>query len=256
MEETEKEKEKLVTFETQSIPSPSTSQFNPSLRTHSFNQNHPAFPIPPNQPDFLNTIRNILKPTPPQSNFVFPNTELPPPNTNNLPPPMLPYQGSQSVFNNSNNTTNFGNNVQQMNAFNPPVHQNQRVVPPYQFPSGNPYTIKREEPNASWWPNSSQNYQRPDNFQMNYSFSNNMPYRQDYNKQGNHGGGGDRFNSPWNNFGRTNFLEGNLNYESTVHGMTMRQAMLKESNNVGSGATRPVNVSIKFLFNLYYRVFF
>jgi hypothetical protein len=45
---------------------------------------------------------------------------------------------------------------------------------------------------------------------MNYSFGNNMQYmQQDYNKPQNNQAGGDMFNSPWNNFGRSNFLEAN-----------------------------------------------
>jgi hypothetical protein len=108
VEEINKDKEKLVTFEAKPIASPSTSQFNPPLRTQSFNQNHPAFPIPPpTQQDYLNTLRNVTKPPLNQpTNFVFPKTDVPPPNGKTVPPPMVPYpthQNSQSLFNNSNN---------------------------------------------------------------------------------------------------------------------------------------------------------
>jgi hypothetical protein len=246
VEEINKDKEKLVTFEAKPIASPSTSQFNPPLRTQSFNQNHPAFPIPPpTQQDYLNTLRNVTKPPLNQpTNFVFPKTDVPPPNGKTVPPPMVPYpthQNSQSLFNNSNNKSNYGNNVQMpQNTFNPAVHQ--RVLPQYQnvqFPAPNPYNVKLDDsgplPNSPWWPNSnSQNYQRPDSFPMNYSFGNNMQYmQQDYNKPQNNQAGGDMFNSPWNNFGRSNFLEANMNYENSGHAMSMRQTMLKESNNIG-----------------------
>ncbi|KAJ3639053.1 hypothetical protein Zmor_008710 [Zophobas morio] len=246
-----KDKDKLVTFDPKPISSPSTSQFNPPLRTQSFNQNHPAFPIPPpTQPDFLNTLRNVTKPPPPinqPTNFVFPpKTDVPPPNTKPVPPPMVPYPpSSQSLFNSTtSNKPNFGGGSVQMqpSAFNPTVHQ--RVLPQYQNVqfNSNPYSVKMEEsvPNSSpWWPNNLQNYQRNDSFQMSYPFGGNVNYMQDY-KQSNQAGG-DMFNSPWNNFGRS-FLEGGMNFEGG-HGMSMRQTMLKESNNMGAVSGRGINAT-------------
>lgn len=256
--------------------------FNLPLRTQSFNQNHPAFPMtPPTQPDYLTTLRNVPNiQLDKGTTFQFPKNETLPQN--------IPSLGMQIVppYQNMPHTQNMGHSMPQK----PPSGYQQNPIPqnsfsnpqmsaPYQnmsFPSSHPFnTWKREEipplPSPSWWQNTSQppppppsqNY-RQDGYPLNFPpYSNGVPsylqqtnpmlQKHDFGKPAGNQGGGDIFGSPWGGYSAGGYLndsgEGNGN-----HGMSMRQAMLKEANFPGGPVGPPSgtvgrlpNVSILFL---------
>ncbi|KAJ8921440.1 hypothetical protein NQ315_003058 [Exocentrus adspersus] len=226
------------------------NQFNISLRTQSFNQNHPAFPLTPStQPDYLTSLRNVPNiQLDKETNYQFPKND-------NVPMQIMPPYPPHPQNMNHNMPQNPSTGYQQpQNSYGNP-----QMSTPYQnmaFPSSHPFnTWKREEmppmPSPSWWQNSgqppppppNQNY-RQDGYPMNfppYTNNMNMPsYLQQSNqmmqkheyKPANSQGSGDVFNSPWNNYsgGYLNEGAGLSRENSSNHGMSMRQAMLKEAN--------------------------
>ncbi|KAJ8933960.1 hypothetical protein NQ314_013675 [Rhamnusium bicolor] len=269
----EPEKEKSVKFDAvppqQKQQNGQSQQFNMPLRTQSFNQNHPAFPIaPPAQPDYLTSLRNVPNVQLDKgTNYQFPKSDNLPQNIPNIGMQIMPpYQNMQHPQNNVNMNVNMGQKppggYQQsplsQNSFNTP-----QMSTPYQnmsFPSSHPFnTWKREEipplPNPSWWQNTSQpppsqNY-RQDNYSINFPpYSNNMPSylqqsnpmmsKHDFNKPQSSQGGGDIFSSPWSNYSSGYLNEGGtVGFENSNQGMSMRQAMLKEANLPGTPVGPP-----------------
>lgn len=243
-------------------------QFNLPLRTQSFNQNHPAFPItPPAQPDYLTSLRNVPNiQLDKGTNYQFPKNDKLPQNIPTLGMQIMPpYQNIPHAPNNMNITHNmppkppsgYQQSPMPQNSFSNP-----QISTPYQnisFPSSHPFTAawKREEmpplPSPSWWQNTSQppppsqNY-RQDSYPMNFpAYSNNVPsylqqsnpmmQKHEFNKPTSNQGSGDIFGSPWGNYSGGYLNESGES--NSNHGMSMRQAMLKEANFPGGPVGPP-----------------
>lgn len=245
-----------------------------------FNQTTPNYPIAPphTQPDYLTTLRNVPNiQIDKGTNYQFPKTETLPQNMGSIGLPMMPpYQNvppPQNKFNQKPPTAGFAPN--QNNAF--PNQQG-----PYQnisFPPSHPFNSwgKGEIPpnqsrgNPNWWPNMSQpppsgpppqqppNY-RPEGYSMQFPlythFFSPQVSKHDFNKPANsQHGGGDIFNSSnshWGSFSG-NFLgdNGNMGFNNTNQGMSMRQAMLKEAMpNAPVGPPGPPSGSVRRLPNV------
>ncbi|KAG5894975.1 hypothetical protein JTB14_009706 [Gonioctena quinquepunctata] len=249
----EPDKDKTVKFEpaqSQQQKQQQNQQFNQSLRTQSFNQNHPAFPIaPPPQLDYLATLRNVPNmQMDAGSNYQYPKKDG-----------NMPSLGMQIIppYQNMPPNKPIGMNMNQKPPMNyPPPQQNSFLQnsAPYQnvsFPSSHPFNAwKREDvpilPNPSWWQqNPSQQPPPPQTYRSDYTmnFPSYPPPGNSYMPQGgsimankpaggNQAGGVDIFNSPWSNFSGSYMggEGGGMGFENTNQGMSMRQAMLKEAN--------------------------
>lgn len=274
------EKEKSVKFDSKSIQKqqpPQNSQFNLPLRTQSFNQNHPAFPLNPNnQPDYLSTLRNVPNITMDKgTNFQFNKSELP--NMNN--PIMMPFGAVQQP----NMNVNMKVNKMHSGFSQQPNSYGNQQMPPGPYPPG-PFPpsfnmMNREEvpaANNSWWPSNpppppaNNNFpSRYENFPVNnYPYQGNMgPYmpptsiipKPDFSKPPPSGptqGAGDIFNpSIWSSFHRPHYSNDSpgAGYDGGGgQSISMRQAMLKEANMPGvsnSPVGRFPNTSV----SLFYR---
>lgn len=266
----EPDKEKSVKFDAASTQqkqqqsNAQNQQFTKPLRTQSFNQNHPAFPIaPPSQPDYLTSLRNVPNVQLDKgTNYQFPKNDSLPQNIPNIGMQIMPpYQNMQHPPGNVGMSQKPPGGYQQthmpQSSFNNP-----QISTPYQnmsFPSSHPFnTWKREEmpplPNPSWWQNTSQpppsqNY-RQDNYSINFPpYTNNLPSylpqsnpimpKHDFSKAASSQGGGDIFSSPWSNYSGGYLNEGSSGFESGNQAMSMRQAMLKEGNLPGAPVGPP-----------------
>ncbi|XP_023015332.2 nonsense-mediated mRNA decay factor SMG7 [Leptinotarsa decemlineata] len=256
----EPEKEKSVKFESSQSQQKQTQQqpqqqLNQSLRTQSFNQNHPAFPVPPpSQPDYLAALRNVpnMQMDSPSS-YQYPNKEsgLSGMGLQIIPP----YQNMSTKplgINLSQKPPPLGYQPQQ-----PQPQQQTGYIPsstPYQnasYPSSHPFNVwKRDDlplmPNPSWWqnnppPQTQQSYRSE--YPMNFPSYPPPPPPSSYlqpppggammqgKSQGSHSSGGDLFSSPWSNYSASYVNDASVNnFENTNQGMSMRQAMLKEAN--------------------------
>ncbi|CAH0559351.1 unnamed protein product [Brassicogethes aeneus] len=232
------EPEKLVKFEAKPLPKPQqnpqptsqNNQFNLPLRTQSFNQNHPAFPITQQQPqpDFLTSLRNVPN-IDKGTNYQYPKTDA----NNQL---MMPFGNIQPNMSLKPNKPPVGYPKAFVNPQIPPPYQNVQNLP---FPpSFNPPPPPKRDDQNAWWQN---NFPpRPyENYPVNYAGYQFGPPPPDFSKpppSGPRQGAGDIFGSScWGG----NFPQDNsCNFGGGSRGVSMRQAMLKEANLPGSSAAR------------------
>lgn len=139
---------------------------NMSLRTQSFNQNHPAFPMPPpQQPDYLMNLRGQTDKT---VNYQFPKTDVPPPNF------MPAYHNNQNKpinINLNQKPPNFPHNIPPPNSYSSnnsgPIQgafPNMQFSPPSNFNNWKREEITPQVPNA-WWQSSNLPAQQVGNFE-------------------------------------------------------------------------------------------
>ncbi|KAK4881318.1 hypothetical protein RN001_004637 [Aquatica leii] len=157
-----------------------------------------------------------------------------------LPPLQLQFNSPPPPLQNVNQP--YSSNVQAQRS-----HMNQQIPLPYQnlptlnqFPQSREFNAwKHEErPASNWWPNTNSplpNTYAQRDFQVNYPFSNNMPYvntGMEYNNQQTNQGS-NMLNRPWSST-TTNLSpnHGMMGFDPSNQGLSLRQTMLKETRNL------------------------